>query len=213
MHSQSTPIIADNNAIGIMTLLKNHTAVAHKQLENVPFLKRLFASDYTTTEYTRLLSYFYSYFIAVEPLLFADLPHEYSPQLQHRTKTHLLRQDLVSLGVNVDSLPKSHLLPDLTTFAKKMGVLYVLEGSLLGGRIIGQHLKKHFGEDVCLPLNYYSCYGIDLHGQWQNFALFMGQCFDHQSDEIIHEVIDSANETFDSLQKWIEYRLAQEVIN
>jgi heme oxygenase len=210
MHPQSNQIIADNNAISIMTLLKNHTSTAHKQLENTRFLKRLFAVDYTTAEYTQLLSYFYSYFAAVEPLLFADLPTESHTYLQHRTKTHLLQQDLISLGVNPDALVVSHILPPLTTFAQKMGVLYVLEGSLLGGRIIGQHLKSHFGEHVLLPLNFYSCYGADLHLQWQNFSIFMGQSFNHQGDAVINEVIESATQTFVSLQQWIEYCSAQD---
>jgi heme oxygenase len=86
-----------------------------------------------------------------------------------------------------------------------MGVLYVLEGSLLGGRIIGQHLTAHFGEQILLPLNFYSCYGADLYPQWQSFSLYMGQCFNQQSSEIINEVIDSANATFATMQQWIEY--------
>ncbi len=210
MHSQSSSIIAENNDINIMTLLKNNTAIAHKQLENVPFFKRLFASDYTTTEYKHLLSSFYRYFAAVEPILFADLPPESHPHLLHRIKTHLLRQDLVSLDVNVEALAMSHILPPLTTFAQKMGVLYVLEGSQLGGRIISQHLKNHFGARTALPINFYSCYGTDLHLQWQGFSLYMGESFNHQNDAVIHEVIDSANATFASLQKWIEYCEAQQ---
>jgi heme oxygenase len=87
--------------------------------------------------------------------------------------------------------------------------LYVLEGSLLGGRVIGRHLKEHFGENIVLPLNFYRCYGADLIVQWQGFSLFMGECFNYQNDEVINEVIDSANVTFSSLQQWVESGLIQ----
>jgi heme oxygenase len=204
MHPQSTNSIADNNLINIMTLLKDNTSVAHKQLEKSPCFKRLFANDYKTSEYADLLSYFYGYYAAIEPLLFNDLPTEHQSDLQHRTKTHLLQQDLALLNVNTDSLPLCKAIPNLTTFAQKMGVLYVLEGSLLGGRIIGQHLKEHFGADVALPLNFYSGYGADLHLEWQKFSQFMGQYFNHQEKAIIDEVINSANATFSALQQWVE---------
>jgi heme oxygenase len=210
MHSQGTNIIAENNAINMMTLLKENTATAHKQLEKTPCFKRLFASDYTISEYTQLLSFFYSYYAAIEALLFKDLPPEYHHTLQHRTKTHLLYQDLTTLNVDIDELPVCEILPSLSTFAKKMGALYVLEGSLLGGRVIGRHLTEHFGADTLLPLNFYSCYGTDLPIQWQGFSVFMGQCFNHQNNDVINEVVDSANATFATLQQWVESRLAQE---
>jgi heme oxygenase len=204
MHSHSTTIIADDNVINIMTLLKENTATAHKQLEKSSCFKRLFANDYSINEYAQLLSYFYGYYEAIEPILFNELPTEYYPNLQHRTKTHLLHQDLTSLNVNADALPVCEVIPSLITFAQKMGVLYVLEGSLLGGRVIGQHLTEHFDADALLPLNFYNGYGADLHLEWQKFSLFMGQCFNHQDKAITDEVIDSANATFATLQQWVE---------
>jgi heme oxygenase len=209
MHSQSISVVADNAVINIMALLKDNTATAHKQLEKSFCFKRLFANDYTMNEYAQLLSYFYRYYAATESLLFADLPSEYQSYLQHRRKTHLLSHDLNCLNVNPDSLPECKTLPRLTTFAKKMGALYVLEGSLLGGRVIGRHLQAHFGENTVLPLNFYSCYGADLIVQWQGFSLFMGECFNHQNDELINDVIDSANMTFSSLQQWVDSGLIQ----
>jgi heme oxygenase len=187
-----------------MTLLKDNTANAHKQLEKSSCFKRLFASDYTTSEYARLLTYFYSFYNAIEPILFNDLSPVDHAHLQHRAKTHLLYQDLTAFNINVDKLPVCDVLPSLTTFAKKMGTLYVLEGSSLGGRVIGEHLKKHFSADAVLPLKFYTSYGADLHLEWQKFALFMGQCFNHQNDQIINEVVDSANATFIALQQWME---------
>lgn len=204
---QTQPSISpstDNNRPNIMVRLKNDTQAAHQHLEKDPCFKRLFAKDYRLNEYTQLLSYFYGYFSGIEPALFDDLPAELHSQLLYRRKTHLLQQDLNVLGVhNADSLPICSALPDLTTFAKKMGALYVLEGSLLGGRVIGRHLSQQLGDDVSSALNFYHCYGTDLETQWRGFAVLMTQCFDSQPEAEINAVLASATATFTTLGQWV----------
>ena len=190
--------------MNIMMQLKTHTTDNHKQLEKSRFFKRLFASDYSVAEYANLIAYFYSYFNAIEKQIFADLPIEYHSYLEYRHKTPLLYQDLIALGVNTQELTRCEILPVLPTFAKKMGAFYVLEGSLLGGRVIARHLKNQLGTTIENALNFYSCYGEDLNTQWQTFGLFMGECFDNSPNEISNEIIAAANATFNSLQCWLE---------
>ena len=206
MNTQS-PSITDTHekAPNIMMRLKNDTGIAHKQLEKSACFKRLFADDYQISEYAQLLGYFYGYFSAIEPVLFTDLPQEYHSGLQYRTKIDLLRQDLAFLSTNADALPFCETLPELTSFAQKMGALYVLEGSLLGGRVIGRHLTSHFGADIVSALNFYHCYGENLDRQWRGFAEFMMHYFDNQNDQVINEVIEAANAAFTTLQQWVEY--------
>lgn len=192
-----------NNA-NIMTQLKTQTATAHKQLEKSACFKRIFAEDYSLNEYARLLSYFYSYFMAIEPLIFAELPNEYHGYLQHRRKIPFLIQDLTALHIDINTLASCNVLPPLTSIAQKMGAFYVLEGSLLGGRVISEHLKKQLGESVFSALNFYNCYGENLYPEWQKFNLLMCQRFDNQSNEVINELISNANATFATLQQWVE---------
>lgn len=206
MNTQS-PSTTDTheNVPNIMMRLKNDTGTAHKQLEKSACFKRLFADDYTISEYAQLLGFFYGYFSAIEPVLFVDLSQGYHSGLQYRTKTHLLRQDLTFLSTNADELSLCETLPELASFAQKMGSLYVLEGSLLGGRVIGRHLTSHFGTDIVSALNFYHCYGDNLDRQWRGFSAFMMHSFDNQNDEVINEVIGSANATFTTLQQWVEH--------
>ncbi len=194
--------------IPIMNRLKKDTTFAHKQLEKVPCFKRLFANDYNITEYARLISYFYGYFLAIEPILYTDLPSEHSGILYYRKKTHLLAQDLVHLNIDGKILPVCTNLPALNSFAEKMGALYVLEGSLLGGRVIGEHLTNHFGSEIISALSFYHCYGTNLIVEWRNFSTFMAQCFDGQDEQIRNTIVDSANATFSTLQQWVEHRSA-----
>jgi heme oxygenase len=196
----------------VMSQLKSKTTPAHKQLELTPCLKRLFAGDYTIDEYASLLSYFYSYFNAIEPLLFDDIPAQYQSQLAHRRKIEFLQKDLLFLNVDINQLTACNILPPLDSFAKKMGAMYVLEGSLLGGRIIGQHLKNHFDTDMSPALNFYSCYGANLDTEWRNFATLMVQCFDSDNQALTNEVIESANATFLALQQWLEWCSAKKSV-
>jgi heme oxygenase (biliverdin-IX-beta and delta-forming) len=190
----------------VMSLLKTETTPAHKQLERTNCFVRLFDPSYALHEYKQLLCRFYGFFAAVEPLLFDGLTAEQSAVLGHKVKAHLLAMDLSILGMDESeqrNLPRCEELPRLSSFAQKMGVLYVLEGSTLGGRVISKRLKDHFGDTVLDKLNYYSCYGDNIGFEWKSFQIFMGSQFDDKADEI-PVVITAANDTFLALHQWLD---------
>lgn len=190
----------------VMTLLKAETTPAHKQLERTGSFVRLFEPDYSMQEYRELLCHFYGFFTVVEPLVFDDLSEQHKSVLSHKVKVGLLAKDLFVLGMDettLNNLPRCIELPPASSFAQKMGVLYVLEGSTLGGRIISKRLKDHFGLEVQDKLNYYSCYGENIGVEWKKFQTFMGSEFEDKENEIT-EVIAAANDTFLSLHKWLD---------
>lgn len=187
-----------------MARLKSETTVAHKQLEKTSSFKRLFAEDYQMSEYAQLLANFYGYFAAIEEILFADIPQQYVGSLHYRAKTALLKQDLAALGVDVESLPLCNDLPPLGSFAQKMGVFYVLEGSTLGGRVIKRHLSQHFAAEVVPALHFYTGYGDHLDLEWQRFIALMLRAFSHEDELTDNAVIEAANATFSGLQRWFE---------
>jgi heme oxygenase len=199
-----TTIEAKNTQASIMANLRQGTAAAHKQLEKSSCFKRLFANDYQLDEYASLLSYFYGFFAAIEPTLFKDLPTSYRDCVKHRQKTQLLRKDLAFFDKNTDDLAICDNLPPMNNFAEKMGVLYVLEGSMLGGRMIGRHLSKHFQTDIQPALNFYHCYGENLDKEWQAFSAMMNRCFADAESTEHSEILAAANATFMGLQAWVE---------
>ena len=177
-----------------------------KQLERTNSFVRLFDPSYALHEYKHLLCRFYGFFAAVEPLLFDNLTAEQSAVLGHKVKADLLAKDLSVLGMDeaeLHNLPHCDELPALISFAQKMGVPYVLEGSTLGGRVISKHLKEHFGDTVLDKLNYYSCYGDNIGFEWKSFQAFMGSQFDDKADEI-PAVIAAPNDTFLALHQWLD---------
>jgi heme oxygenase (biliverdin-IX-beta and delta-forming) len=196
----------------IMANLRQGTATAHKQLEKSLCFKRLFANDYQIEEYTVLLGYFYGFFAAIEPILFKDLPASYRDCVKYRQKTQLLRKDLEFFDKNTDDLTVCDTLPPMNNFAEKMGVLYVLEGSMLGGRMIGRHLSKHFQTDIQPALNFYHCYGENLDKEWQAFSAMMNRCFADAESTEHSEILAAANATFMGLQAWVERCMSAEQV-
>lgn len=196
-----------------MARLKTGTNDAHRFLEKSSCFKRLFASDYQVVEYSKLLSYFYGYFQGMESILFADLPAHYRSVLAYRAKTHLLSEDLKAFAIDESGLPVCHDLPEMQSLAQKLGCLYVLEGSMLGGQVIARHLKGHFGEGLpATALNFYQCYGANLMQEWQGFASFMNRYFETASEEDCVAAIHAANATFMALQTWVDKQAAAETV-
>lgn len=190
----------------VMSLLRTQTTSAHKQLEQAKCLARLFEPDYSMPEYLDLLCRFYGFFAAIEPLIFDNLPETHTTALGRRIKTGLLAEDISLFGVTeteLHSIPRCGELPNLSSFAQKMGALYVLEGSTLGGRIISKRLKDHFGDEIHDKLNYYNCYGENVGTEWKAFQYFMGSQFD-DTDAEIPDVVAAANDTFFSLHQWFD---------
>lgn len=189
-----------------MALLKSETSTAHRQLERNPCLSRLFQTDYSIGEYRDLIAKFYGFFSAIEPLIFDDLDPMNQPFVIHRRKTNLLAKDLSILdidSVNSSVIPQCKHIPVLNSFARKMGALYVLEGSTLGGRIISKKLIDHFGSAITPTLNYYESYGARVIDEWLSFQFFMAERFDNKQIEI-DQVISAAIETFSCLDRWLQ---------
>jgi heme oxygenase (biliverdin-IX-beta and delta-forming) len=190
----------------VMSLLKTETANAHRQLERTSSFVRLFSPDYALPEYKQLLGLFYGFHVALEPLLFDGLSESHHSVLGHKVKTGLLAKDLATFGdteAEIAKISRCDELPQLSSFARQMGALYVLEGSVLGGRIISKRLKEHFGDDVLDKLNYYTCYGEHVGTEWKGFQSFMGDQFADESEQI-PEVIAAANDTFMALHQWFD---------
>lgn len=88
-----------------------------------------------------------------------------------RPRIDLLKEDLCAMGL---PMPVSQLEIPVNHAATALGVLYVLEGSRLGGRI----LSGRVGQE--LPKNYLSA--VHQKGEWPAFLEWLGR-FLNESDE------------------------------
>lgn len=190
--------------------LKKHTRPQHLALERTPLLQRLISTRATRSDYLTTLIAFYGFYEPLEARLRRHAgwcAGQWDADV-HLEKTRLLRRDLHSLGYTdaaLEPLPRCTHLPDCASWCEVLGVLYVLEGSALGGRVILAHLNKVVPAFDELPQRFYSGDTSDITdtvARWQRFLEQMNHCV---SDELEREQVGrGALGTFDNLRQWLQ---------
>jgi heme oxygenase len=181
--------------------LKHHTAGPHAALEAI-VLPRL-QSICTIQDYISLLQSFYGFFKPVEKLIEMHVDEAVLPDIKSRRKAALLLQDLTFSNAHTSAIPLATQLPQVANLPAALGVLYVLEGSTLGGRSITKLLLKN--EALCLQpgqVRFFNGYGADTGPMWMAFLETLNK---YGEDEAAQEqMIVAANETFSYFKNWLQ---------
>ena len=145
----------------VIEALRAATSSLHENLGSSPAMSRLFACDYTVSEYRvhlgRLLGF-------LEPLEIAASRHdktEASPVAIQRSVD--LRKDLRSMGAtatDIDALERCSMLPSISR-SGLLGYTYVILGSTLGAKVIVQQLRGVLGPGASF------CFYGDEDGRYQ----------------------------------------------
>jgi len=146
--------------------LREKTAAAHRRLEALPRVARLFADDYRKAELAETLAVMLAVHRPLEQALAAGLDVN---AFGYRLRWPLLVADLEALGWagRIADVPFAP--PDPVGAAAYLGVAYVIEGAMLGGQVIRQRLIGHFGPAIAGALGFYAPYGDDGGRQWRRF--------------------------------------------
>lgn len=208
---ETKPLAIDNHLLSIMERLKRETKTQHTQIEHLHTMKRLFADDYTLTEYRWHLEKMYGYLSVIEPLLLQHLQEE---ALQNfflkRCKKSWLIQDLSHFGLSEEqilTLPHCPVPNYINNLSEALGVYYVLEGSSLGGQFIFKRLNQNFGEVVKNKLHFYQGYGEQTYFKWQQFSELLETHFAHETQAEITQMVTAAKLTFNSLAQWLTSKM------
>jgi heme oxygenase len=186
-------------------ILRAATADAHRAAESS------FALDNRLTDrssYGALLTTLRGFYEPIESALGAVTGWErLTPPIDvaARRRVQLLDADRMCLGLEVPiavgrSVP---ILPRLTTLARGLGCLYVMEGSALGGRIIARRARAVLG--VGLPVTFFTSAGrLDPLREWRAFQAAL-DTWRLSADEFAErEVVVAAHETFGALKAWLD---------
>lgn len=142
--------------------LREATHEAHEALERDLDWQARVA---TLPGYRALLVRLHGFHAAYEPAIGAALAD--APFFDPRRRLPALDADLHALdGATPHSLP-APAAPRLDGAGAALGALYVLEGSTLGGAVIGRQVARLHGEGV--PLAYYSGRGRATGPLWRTF--------------------------------------------
>lgn len=178
--------------------LRSQTAAAHQALEAAPLAKALLHPQVTSTDYAAYLLTLYPFVAHFEQEVF-PLLQSIIPDLEERRKMHLLQRDLLQLGVFEPQAPITISFSALYDHdvAKAMGGMYVLEGSVLGGKMITQHLLKQLGEGVGSYTSYMNAYGQHTGSKWKSFLETLTRFATPHNQQVI---VQSAVNTFRKLK-------------
>ena len=132
--------------------LRAGTQACHQRLEaRLPF----FRDDFDLSAYRRLMQAYYGFHAPLQALL---TDHQGS----ERAKTTVLEHDLQALGLSraeVAALPRCEALPATADEASVLGVMYVIEGSTLGGQVLKRAMAERLGIDGDHGARFLDVYG------------------------------------------------------
>lgn len=168
--------------------LRSATAQSHTNLEALPISASIMDPQVSESEYTLYLDLMHDVVKDAEENIFPALSGIIT-DLADRNKSHLLEQDLKTLGhtkayTNAQPLSQSLINPS-KAFA--MGIFYVIEGSSLGGRVILKNINSALGHDIENGASYFGGYGGQTGSYWKNFMAQLTQyeAGNNAADEII----------------------------
>jgi heme oxygenase len=184
----------------MIELLRERTGSQHQELERVliPIIKNV----NTPEKYVRLLELFYGYYYPLEQHIAAHMDISFPGGFGRRRKANLLLDDISTISGAPATPPVTNTdLPEIADAAQALGVMYVLEGSTLGGQVISQILMRNLQvPELSKALTFFNGYGTDTQSYWDTFVHYL-QGY-NGSEEQRQRMLNAAADTFLKFKLW-----------
>lgn len=147
--------------------LKQNTAEFHDAAEKLFNSEKIFNKTFTLEDYKKIINTNYLMLLHSEDQIFNSLNEKFAEKLQldQRKKLPLIEKDLENLSLKNQAT--SHAL-EINNENEALGMMYVIEGSTLGGNVIAKQLSKTEGFDN-VAFNFFGCYQENTGPMWKNF--------------------------------------------
>ncbi|MBK1897625.1 biliverdin-producing heme oxygenase [Chryseobacterium paridis] len=147
--------------------LKQNTAEYHDAAEKLFNSEKIFNKTFTLDDYKKIINTNYLMLLHSEDKIFNSLNGNFAEKLQldQRKKLPLIEKDLASLALKNQAA--THTL-EVNNEHEALGMMYVIEGSTLGGNVIAKQLSKTEGFDE-ITFNFFGCYQENTGPMWKNF--------------------------------------------
>lgn len=190
-------MIHPNAAAAFPQRLRQETSALHTALEALPVSTSITNPSVTKEEYIHYLDLMHDVLKDAERVVYPQMAR-FLPDTEQRLKAPALEKDLDFLGHSKTIYTRIFDAGPYTDgFA--MGILYVLEGSSLGGRVILKNIKKKLGFDETAGASYFAGYGEETGTYWKRFSEGLA-AFEEQEGNA-DEIIAGANYAFDAISK------------
>lgn len=181
--------------------LRQGTAESHLKLEENPLSKAILDPAVTVSDYQKYLIALYGVTASCERQVF-PLLSTIVPDLDQRFKADLIVDDLRKTGLPeelINSIPVYQF--EFSTIPEALGIMYVLEGSTLGGRVLYKHINQTLGLTYEEGASYFWGYGPQTGVLWKSFIAALTR-FVEESDDAA-PIIESAKKTFTLIDNWL----------
>lgn len=178
----------------LLTALREETRSLHEETERVfPIMK----PDLSLQGYRAIIELFRAMYVDFE----GRIPKCPSDEVRSFAESHrrlpALETDLrflVEGSVETTPLPPLPPSPKLDSETSWIGMLYVSEGSRLGGLYLARHLSEHFGFSGGLGYSFFAGSGRKTKEEWSAFCALCERIVEPSS---INEVVDAAKDAFE----------------
>lgn len=181
----------------MLETIKQATKSHHSSVEKILIrkLKNLTSKE----DYAQLLYQLYGFYNSVEAAVHAVVDYSIVPDISQRHHVANLKSDLYNLGITAGNI-ENPFAKTINSLSRAMGVLYVIEGSTLGGQIIASMLKKQIPSLNNTELSYFLSYGEATMNMWSAFKNTSENIYPIMDEK---SAIDGAKETFEKLELWL----------
>jgi heme oxygenase len=186
----------------VLQALRQATQQSHKAVERLtPF----FAPDFDQSAYLDWLELMHGFYSCIDAVV--DQAGFAAATGWH----YIPRRRLIELDIEALTQQKPTILPDknnllhalseLRNTAEVAGMLYVVEGSALGGEVLMKVFSRKLGLSAANGASFFAPHGNDPRSMWGNYVQLLGRLT--TSANVETDVVRGAVTCFSTLQTWI----------
>ncbi len=189
------PSIASNsiNITPCRIALRSATQESHERLHRHAGFSAVKDGTISLPDYRALLTCLYGFYLPFERAVGVD-----------NTRTQWLEEDLIRLDVNAASvarIPLCATIPQYDCPERRLGALYVVEGSALGGRLLCRGLDRLFGMESIEGRRFFAGRGADTGDAWSAFLDRLASVGPAPIGRTA--LLSGAVETFEVFENWL----------
>lgn len=189
-----------------MSRLREKIMPLHDEAETKGPLRHILDKSINLEDYNKVLTRLYGFVGPAESMIWAHVGNDFfQGDYSTRRRISHLEKDLLFLGTAVDSIGSIPLCSDISiieNFSEALGILYLFEGSRLGGLVLTKALREKFNFQGYGGCAYFGSNGLEVPDLWKSFKDEMEKYVEQGGDG--DRIIDSASTAFRFLNEWMD---------
>lgn len=190
----------------IREALRAHTNAAHELLHQHASFVALFRGELSVPDYRKLMLSLHGFYVALDQEIIRALEEfQYkTAPYRYARRSDILGRDLSDLQFSAEEVEGNRhceRVADIVSPASLGGVLYVVEGAMLGGSTIDRAARELLSDEVSTGRQYWAWCRSEGKHRWAMTLQYLEYlCANGAS---LEELLTGARETFQALSAWL----------